>query len=252
MKKIKWIQTIKEKIARYDDTHNFTCDNCGGEVFAGQRLCDDCKENLPYNNGEVCPFCGRRVREEGTCLDCKQKPLEVEKARSLFLYEGDAVRLIRLFKSGRKYLFRMFAEELIPIVEKEFSDADVLTYVPMTKKAQRKRGYNQSKLIAEGLSKATGKPLLCAVEKKRETLDQRELTREEREENMKNVFSVTDKEQVKGRRILIVDDTLTTGATANALAVALEKAGAAAVYLVTAASVEKKDPFGYKSEEEIL
>lgn len=245
------IKFIKEKIARYDDTHNFTCDNCGGEVFEGERLCADCRAQLPYNNGKVCPFCGRRVREAGTCLDCKQQPLAAEKARSLFLYEGDAARLVRSFKSGKKYLFRMFVEGMLPIVEKEFADADLLTFVPMTKKAQRKRGYNQSRLLAEGLARATGKPLFCAVEKKRETADQRELTRSEREENMKNVFTVTDRAAVKDKRILIVDDTLTTGATASALSKAFKKAGADAVYLVTAASVEKQAPFGYKSEEEI-
>ena len=236
---------------RYDDTHNFTCDNCGGEVFNGERLCERCKATLPYNNGHVCPFCGRRVKEPGTCLDCKQKPLSLEKARSLFLYEGDAAKMILSFKSGKKYFFRTFTEGLLPIVEEEFADADCVTFVPMTPKAIRRRGYNQAKLLAEGLSKATGKPLLCAVEKKRENADQRELTRAEREENMKNVFAVTDKEQVKGKRILIADDTLTTGATASALAEVLKKAGAAGVYLVTVASVEKKAPFGYKSEEEI-
>ena len=249
--KMKFIEYLKKKITRYDDTHNFTCDNCGREVFDGRRLCETCKEELPYNNGEICPFCGRRVREAGTCLDCKQRPLGVQKARSLFLYEGDAAALIRAFKSGKKYLYRTFVEGMLPIVEKEFVEADAVTFVPMTKKAQRRRGYNQSLLLAQGVCKATGKELIHAVEKKRENADQRVLTRQEREENMKNVFTVTDKAQVKGKRILIVDDTLTTGATASALAEVLKKAGAVAVYLITVASVEKQAPFGYKSEEEI-
>ena len=248
---MKFIQFFKDKISRYDDTHNFTCDNCGGEVFLGQRLCDICRAELPYNNGLVCPFCGRRVKEAGTCLDCKQKPLGVEKARSLFLYEGDAARLIRSFKSGKKYLFRTFTEGLLPIVKSEFQEADSVTFVPMTKRAQRKRGYNQSKLLAEGIGKAAGLELISAVAKKRENADQRELSRQEREENMKNVFAVTDRAEVKGKHILIVDDTLTTGATASALAEVLKKAGAAAVYLITVASVEKQAPFGDKSEEEI-
>ena len=140
---------------------------------------------------------------------------------------------------------------MLPIVEREFADVDAVTFVPMTKKAIRRRGYNQSKLLAEAISRATGKELLCAVEKKRENADQRVLTRQEREENMKDVFAVSDKAQVKGKRILIADDTLTTGATASALAEVLKKAGAADVYLITVASVEKQAPFGYKSEEEI-
>ena len=237
---------IREKISAYDDTHNFTCDNCGKELFDGKRLCEDCKAELPYNDKLICPFCGRRVKEEGVCLDCKQKPLETKKARSLWLHEGDAARLVRDFKEGRKYLYRLFVEELTPLIEREFPDADAITFVPMTKEAKRRRGYNQTLLIAEGLAERTGKALLCVTEKKRETADQRELTREKREENMKEVFTVTDKAAVKGRRILIVDDTLTTGATASALASVLKKAGADTVYLVTATSVEKKNPFGIK------
>ncbi|MDE6411331.1 MAG: double zinc ribbon domain-containing protein [Clostridia bacterium] len=239
------LKLIQEKISRYDDTHNYTCDNCGKEVFDGRRLCGDCKAELPYNNQKICPFCGRRVREDGVCLDCKQKPLETQKARSLWLHEGDAAKLVRHFKTGEKYLFRLFVEELTPLVLKEFGDADAITYVPMTKNALKKRGYNQTLLIAEGLHRSTGKELLSVAEKD-ETADQRELTREKREENMKEAFKVTDKKAVKGRRILIVDDTLTTGATASAFAAVLKKAGAAAVYLVTATSVEKKNPYGIK------
>ena len=245
------IEFFKEKIGRYDDTHNFTCDNCEREVFDGKRLCEECRQSLPFNNALVCPLCGRRVKEEGICLDCKQKPLAVEKARSVFLYEGDAARLVRAFKTGKRYLKRMFVEEFLPIVEKEFAEADSVTFVPMTKRAERRRGYNQSFLLAERLSKLTGKTLIDAVKKKRENADQRDLTRQEREENMKNVFAVTEKEQVKGKKILIVDDTLTTGATASALSLVLKKAGATNVYLITVASVEKKAPFGYKSEAEI-
>lgn len=243
---MKFFERISKFISRYDDTHNFTCDNCGGEVFDGKRLCETCRAELPYNNGEVCPFCGRRVREAGVCLECKAKPLETEKARSVWLHEGDAARLVRKFKTGDKYLFRTFCEEMTPLVKREFPDADALTFVPMTKKAQRNRGYNQSFLLARRIAEETGKELLSVLEKKRETADQRELTRKEREENMENAFKVTDRAAVKGKRILIVDDTFTTGATTSAIAVALKKAGASAVYAVTATSVEKKDPFGIK------
>ena len=243
---MKLIEIMKERLSRYDDTHNFICDNCGEEVFDGKRLCKNCKEALPYNDQVICPFCGRRVREEGVCLECKQKPLETKKARSLWVHEGDAVKLVRLYKTGSKYLFRLFVEELTPLVLREFDDADAITFVPMTKKAEKERGYNQTLLVAEGLAERTGKELLRVMEKKHETEDQQGLTREKREENMREVFKVTDKKAVKGRRILIVDDTLTTGATASALAAVLKKAGAETVYLVTATSVEKKNAFGIK------
>ncbi|MBD5636966.1 MAG: ComF family protein [Clostridia bacterium] len=243
---MKLIEIMKERLSRYDDTHNFICDNCGEEVFDGKRLCKNCKEALPYNDQVICPFCGRRVREEGVCLECKQKPLETKKARSLWVHEGDAVKLVRLYKTGSKYLFRLFVEELTPLVLREFDDADAITFVPMTKKAEKERGYNQTLLVAEGLAERTGKELLCVTEKKHETEDQQGLTREKREENMREAFKVTDKKAVKGRRILLVDDTLTTGATASALAAVLKKSGADTVYLITATSVEKKNAFGIK------
>ena len=235
---------IRGAISRYDDTHNYTCDNCGGELFDGRRLCAECRSKLPYNAGVVCPFCGRRVKEEGGCLECKRQPLLTDRARSLWLHEGDASKLVLHFKSGRRYLWRTFTEELLPLLEREFDDADGIVFVPMTKKALRKRGYNQSRLLSEGLSARTGKPLLDALEKTRETFDQRALSRREREENMKRCFRVTDKASVKGKRILIVDDTLTTGATTSAIAAVLKKAGASAVYALTVTSVEQKRPFG--------
>lgn len=243
---MKLFDRISKSISRYDDTHNFTCDNCGDEVFDGKRLCVRCREELPYNNANVCPFCGRRVKEAGVCLECKAKPLATSKARSVWLHEEDAAKLVRKFKTGNKYLFRTFCEEMVPLVKREFGDADAVTFVPMTKKALRKRGYNQALLLAQRIAEETGKELLSVLEKKRETADQRELTRKEREENMENAFRVTDRAAVKGKCILIVDDTLTTGATTSAIAVALKKAGAKAVYAVTATSVEKKDPYGIK------
>lgn len=244
---MKLFKSVAEAISRYDDAHNFTCDNCGREVFDGRRLCEACRQTLPYNDKEVCPLCGRRVRESGICMECKEKPLSVDKARSLWIHEGDAAKLVRLFKTGSKYLFRMFAEETAPFAEREFAEVDSIVFVPMTEKDRKKRGYNQSYLLAKRLAEKTGKNLLDVLEKRRDTVDQRELTRREREENMKGAFAVTDKAAVCGRRILIADDTLTTGATVDAIALALKNAGAERVFAVTATSVEKKYPYGIKN-----
>ena len=86
--------------------------------------------------------------------------------------------------------------------------------------------------------------LLSPAEKTRETEGQKFLGRKEREENLKGCFHVRDRKSVRGKRVLIVDDTLTTGATANELAGALLRAGAAEVGLITVTSVAKKFPFG--------
>lgn len=168
---------LAERLRRYDDAHNFTCDICGREVFGNERICSRCAPLLPWNNGTVCPLCGRKIKEEGVCLECKQKPLGAEKARSVFTYEGEAARLVIRFKRGAKYLYRTLCEQALPLLEREFSEAEAITFVPMTKKAQRKRGYNQSELLAKELARRSGKPFLeCAV-KKAETQSQKQIGR---------------------------------------------------------------------------
>ncbi len=239
-------EKLKDACVRYEETHNFTCDVCGREVFENERVCAACRECLPVNIAPVCPRCGRKVGENGLCLDCKAKIPVVGKARSCFLHEGEAARLVVRFKRGQKYLFRTLCDFLQPLVGREFPEADAVTFVPMTEKAEKARGYNQSRLLAEELSRRTGLEFLAPAVKQRETEAQKFLGRAERAENLKGCFHVRERKAVRGRRILIVDDTLTTGATSDELASVLLRAGAATVFLVTVTSVPKKDPFGKK------
>lgn len=235
---------LKDALRRYDDTHNFTCDVCGREVFGGERICAQCDKLMPHNDGAVCPFCGRKVLEEGVCLECKQKPLASDRARSAFTHEGKAMLLVHKYKNGAKYLYRTFADCMTPIVEREFASAELVTYVPMTKRKEKKRGYNQAFLIAEEIARRTGKTLFTGVEKIKETKAQKTLSREERETNLEGCFRLTDRKSVAGKRVIIVDDTLTTGATTSALATRLKRAKAKEVFVVTMTSVQYKNPFG--------
>lgn len=231
-------------LGRREREVNYTCDVCGREVFENERICKICYPVLPWNNGEICPLCGRKVWEAGVCLECKDKPLAVFKARSAFTHEGEAAKLVYRYKSGSRFLARTLAETIAPLAEREFPDADGYVPVPMTKKAKRRRGYNQSEDLCRELSRRTGKPVLIVAEKRRETAQQKALGRREREQNLEDCFSVTDRAAVKGKKLLIVDDIMTTGATASALASRLLRAGAKEAGLLTVASVQKKDPFG--------
>ena len=74
---------LSERLDVCDAAHNYTCDLCGREVFENERICKSCRAELPKIE-RCCPFCGRRVREEGVCLECKKQPLTVEKARSCY------------------------------------------------------------------------------------------------------------------------------------------------------------------------
>ncbi len=224
-------------IKNYRKFHNYTCDFCGREVFCGERMCSVCARTLPFQRGAICPFCGRKVGEAGACLECKEKPLKTQKARSVFVHEGEAVRFVLRFKRGEKYLAYTGASLMLPLAREEFAHADLLAFVPMTKKAEKRRGYNQSRLLAEELSELLQTPVCYAAEKVKNTAAQKTLGRREREENLKGSFRITNGENVKGKSVLIVDDTMTTGSTSSELAAVFLKAGAKRADLLTLTSV---------------
>lgn len=219
---------------------NFTCDICGIEIFNGDNLCQKCRDTVTVNNRFTCPVCGRKNPSPRLCLECKAQPPLYDKAVSPYVYSDGTQALMLKFKNGEGYLKDYFARAMYAGCG-NFKDADAICFVPMTRYAQRCRGFNQSELLAAELAKMTGLPLLKkAVKKVKKSSSQKVLTRKEREENLKSCFKA-DKNAVDGKTLILVDDVLTTGATADAVAKELKKCGAKKVYLVTAASVENKE-----------
>ncbi len=231
---------MKERIYAFERTHNPTCDLCEREVFEGEGICAACKEILPFHRGAVCSLCGRTVGEEGICLECKQKPLSVQKARSLFDYEGEAAALVLRYKKGARYLAFTLAKLLAPLAQEEFAHSQLLVGVPMTERAQKKRGYNQAQLLAREVALLLGKDCAEPVKKVKESRAQKSLSRREREKNLADSFRVADRAAVRGKDILLVDDALTTGSTVSAIAQRLYRAGARRVDCVTVCSVPQK------------
>ena len=233
---------IKDFLKRFFRLHVFnpewSCSVCGKENFDGGFVCKECEGDLPYNDKMICEHCGRKteVREE-YCVTCKENMLSVDKARSVFSYEKAIRKLITSFKYDNcRYLAEYFGDKLTLIYLKNCFNADGFCYIPMTEKAERKRGYNQSKLLAERVAFKTGVPILDCLVKTKQTTRQAKLKRKERLENLKGVFKVNKRKIVKDKTLVIIDDVTTTGATAEVIAKALKKAGAKAVYLLTVAS----------------
>ena len=217
---------------------SFTCDCCGIETFDG-NLCPNCLKDMTFNNKATCPVCGRKTERQEICIECKAKPPLFEYGMSALLYEGTAIKLIHKFKNGDAYLRDYFADLMVAKLD-IVKPIDYIAYVPMTKKAEAKRGYNQSKLLAESISKRINVPVCDVVEKVKDTAAQKSLTGEDRAKNLRNTFKAKSKDALLDKHVLLVDDILTTGATADAVCMSLFRAGALIVSLSTIASVEYK------------
>lgn len=217
---------------------SFTCDICGIETF-GTNLCPDCQKSVTFNDKTCCPVCGRRYLIDEICLECKDKPPIYKKAVSPLVYEKGAIKLINKFKEGGAYLKDYFADLMAEKVKK-LPKTDFITFVPMTKAAENKRGYNQSELLAKSLSERIDVPTIPLLLKTGKTKQQKRLSKTERAKNLSGSFKLIDKDSVKGKTVLLVDDVLTTGATADAACKEILRGGAECVYFATVASVEYK------------
>lgn len=236
---------VKNAVERALFPRDVTCDICGEELTASTRyaLCAECISKMPFTGEHICLNCGVPITDEADyCLRCENQKTDFVLNRSPLVYDGEAKSLIHAMKFGGK---RYIAETLGAMMSDEFLKrnmaADIAVFVPMTESEERKRGFNQSELLARDVAKRLNLPLLPALVKVKETPAQKELSGKERAENLEGAF-VCIYGQVKGRKLLLIDDVFTTGATANACTHALLKAGAREVRVLTAAVTKKKLP----------
>ncbi len=246
------LKKIKNKILQILAPENIKCLCCGRDLFDGEvGFCEKCLPNVPFNNGKTCIRCGVAIYgEENYCSHCAFEKNYFEKAYSVFKYEGEVKRLILKMKFYNKaYICNVFAQYLVWMADRQKLRYDVVCYVPMTKKSQRRRGYNQSLLLAEAFCDILQNNSFChALTKVKETVPQEHLTRKQRKENPVGAFSA-DKNKVSGKTVLLIDDVKTTGATLNECAKALKKAGATQVNCITVCS--REEVFNFESEEEL-
>ena len=116
--------------------------------------------------------------------------------------------------------------------------ADCVVCVPSSAERMKLRGYNQSFLLAKEFAKLVDLPFYDdVIQKAVDTISQVGLSRKERKENLKGSFKITQKDKIKGKKVLIIDDVMTTGTTVDVLAERLKNAGAMEVYALTVASI---------------
>ena len=223
------------------------CPGCREIVADDGRFCEGCWATLRFITAPQCAACGTPFdhdRGDGAmCGACLLKRPRYATARAALSYEGAARDVLLGYKHGdRQHLARLMAPQLarvgLPVLGKGEGDGALLVPVPLHWTRLFTRGFNQAALLAGALARRTGTPLAVdALVRVRRTVISRGMGRRARADNVRSAFRVARREVIRGRRIVLVDDVLTTGATADACARVLLRAGAARVDVLTWARV---------------
>ncbi len=231
--------------AVYPDDCN--CIVCEKEIPKGSKycLCEQCLKTFPFNNGRICVKCGSPVGNEANyCIDCQNNTKHFDFVRSSLVYEKEAQRIVLDMKfNNNRWIEKHFAEMLFDTYNQNHLDAEIVIPVPLSYKREKQRGYNQALLLAKSLAEKLKLPLADdVVLKVVDNKQQSSLSARERRENVKGVYNLQNASIVKGKKVLLVDDILTTGSTLSEISRLLKKAGASAVYGLVVASPHYKVP----------
>jgi len=210
-----------------------------------KAFCISCSEQISYTSESRCPICGVTFPDSpagdhwcGSCLE--ERPIYTF-ARAAVSYGGVVHDAILQFKYGGSITRGAALAALL--ADFKFSDVDwpsfdLIIPVPLHMRRLRKRGFNQSLILARALGKKHHLPVdFSLLKRQKMTQTQTGLDRKEREQNIRGAFAVAHPEKIAGQNIILVDDVLTTGATVNECARVLQKAGAARVAVITLARV---------------
>jgi ComF family protein len=205
------------------------CVGCGKE---GSFLCNSCLQSLPRIEPPVCSRCGRPQTKGELCRNCRDWQADIDGIRAPFRFDG----VIRTAIHQLKYRnLRAIAPALAQLMSEYLVnnplDSDVLIPIPLHDKRLRERGYNQSALLAKELGALMNLPVdeTSLIREKYVLPQARTGSVEERRANVAGVFGCRG-EGLQGKRVLLIDDVATSGATMNACASVLKSAGALSVW----------------------
>ena len=209
------------------------CGKAGSDPF-----CSNCRHQIQFID-KYCRICGKPMEKSRVCEDCRNCRPVFDIARSVAIYDTTIKEALHKFKFQNKM---SLGDDLTGILIEYFksgpdidlSSVDSVTAVPLHQKRQRERGFNQSEFLAEKFARHYGlnfrNDILVKI---KDTKPQFSLKRNVRFKNVSGAFEASPKDAIAGRRVLLVDDIFTTGATICECAKALKSAGAESVYVIT-------------------
>lgn len=221
------------------------CLGCQTRLAAHDALCPECWRGIDFIRPPLCERLGIPLPYDGgpgtISAAAAAHPPAFDRARAVARYEGPMRALIHDFKFRDAHnARRLFGRWLAEAGRELIADADLIVPVPLARLRLLARRFNQAQLLAGEVGRLSGKPVnVSALKRVRSTSHQVGLTRRERERNVAGAFAVAGgcTGEIAGRSILLIDDVMTTGATAEAAARGLKTAGAARVDVLVLALV---------------
>lgn len=218
----------------------FICDNYDEDI-GDDHICSECREKVVYIGSHKCSVCGRPL-ELGyipdKCPECINHPHYFVKAISPLEYSGIIRDAIHKYKYNKKhYMYKLFGPFLVQAIKEDgLEGIDLIVPVPLHSSKMSERGFNQSELLGKYISKKLNIPLDSKnLVRFKKTAVQNKLDKAERKKNVRNAFKAVDGEAFRGKRILLIDDVFTTGATVDECSKVLLKEGAKDVFVLTIA-----------------
>jgi ComF family protein len=210
------------------------CLGCGRE---GELICPTCRHALPKLMAPLCPRCGQPQASGTLCPACISSQPEIDGIRSPFRFELTVRKAIHQLKySNLRAIAEPLAELLNGYLATNPVPAEVLVPVPLHRKRERERGYNQSHLLCRELSKLAKLPVVanCLIRERHTPPQARTTAAAERKSNVADAFICRD-HRLAGKQVLLIDDVATSGATLDACAAVLKISGASSVWGLTLA-----------------
>jgi competence protein ComFC len=209
---------------------------CVGCARRDVDLCADCRAGLERLPERRCPHCAAPPGRLGVCDRCRTHRINLDSVRVEFVFDGPLRKAIHALKYKHgTYLVPVLRDLGLETIRARPLQPDAIVPVPIGPVRLRQRGYNQAALLSEAIGSALGVPVMPALLRVKEGLSQTRLNVAERRENVRDAFRVRVDLNPDGMRLLLIDDVMTTGATLDACARALKRAGAARVFGMTIA-----------------